>query len=95
MEWYDWVMVAAVIYGAVAILLGLLIGRVIQRGEAERKAYERLRVEEQEKRGAHAAKLREMGRLTDVREDATGAPAVVRPMTVLGKSPRHRPPTRM
>ena len=95
MEWYDWVMVAAAIYGAVAILIGLLIGRVIQRAEAERKAYERLRIEEQEKRGAHAAKLREMGRVTDVRPDASGPPAVVRQMTVLGKSPRHKPSTRM
>ena len=90
MAWYGWVMVA-VIYGAAAILFGFALGRVIRNAEKERIAQEALR----EADASRAARLRELGRVTDVRPDASGPPAVVRPMTVLGKSPRHRPPTRM
>jgi hypothetical protein len=89
--WYDWVMVAAVIYGAAAILFGFALGRVIGNAEKERIAQEALR----EADASRAARLRELGRVTDVREDASGPPATVRRMTVLGKSPRHRPSTRM
>ena len=74
-----------------ALFIGLLIGRVIRNAEKERIAQEALR----EADASRAARLRELGRVTDVRPDASGPPAVVRPMTVLGKSPRHRPPTRM
>jgi hypothetical protein len=90
-EWYDWVLVAAVIYGAVALLIGFTLGRVIRNAEKERIQQEALR----EADASRSARLREMGRVTDVRPDASGPPAVVRPMVVLGKSPRHRPPTRM
>lgn len=58
----------------------------------ERQDQEELQALQREHR---ARQLRERGRIHDVRPDATGEPATVHPIVVLGKSPRHKPPTRM
>jgi hypothetical protein len=77
-----------------AVWIGYGCGKHVERQSQEQAAQERAEAE-RTAREHRARQLRELGRRTDVREDATGAPATVHPIVVLGKSPRHRPPTRM
>ena len=77
--------------GTLVLILAIAIGYGCGK-HAERQNTEQRQQAEREHR---ARQLREHGRIHDVREDATGAPATSRPITVLGASPRHRPPTRM
>ncbi len=88
-----------------AFLLGVFIigacvvsyqcGKRVERQDQEQLAAERLELALTAEREHRVRQLREHGRIHDVREDASGPPATSRPITVLGASPRHRPPTRM
>jgi hypothetical protein len=70
-------------------------GKRVERQEQEELAAERLEFALAAEREHRTRQLREHGRIHDIREDASGPPATSRPITVLGASPRHKPPTRM
>jgi hypothetical protein len=70
-------------------------GKRVERQDQEELAAERLEFALAAEREHRVRQLREHGRIHDVREDASGPPATSHPITVLGASPRHRPPTRM
>ena len=83
-----------VLLEAAAYGIGYRHGRSVER-RVQKRRQQVAEAHEEALREHRARRLREFGRIHDVREDATGAPAIVRPMHVLGRSPRHKPPTTM